>query len=528
MFNDRKLKLGTFGTNLDRGCAISTIDRVLEISWPNTLELARISEEMEFEALVPIGRWRGFGGVTNFNGPGFECFSWAAGIGASTKYSGIFATSHVPTIHPMMAAKQATTIDHITNGRFALNLVTGWHRPEIEMFGAPLMEHDDRYECGREWLEIMKRLWSEEEEFDYEGRFYQIKKGYLEPKPIQRPFPAVMNAGGSDKGQHFAAKYCDMVYVVFGSHDFDDCKAKVDCLSRAGAQGIRPRDPGLELRLRGAGRDRAGGEGVFRRIREPEGRLGGGEQPGRDHDRQRQDAALRGAGRDEEALHRRLGRLSADRHQGADRRRPPDVEEDRPRRHACSTGRATSTTCAGSRSTSIRWSSKPGCARRGAMASVLGVRNVSKSFGAIAALKQVSLQVSAGEVRAICGENGAGKSTLVKMLTGVYRPDSGTVTVADEPHAIATPRHAQQLGIAFVAQELSLCPDLSVEDNIWLGSMQVPFLHKRARLRRLRAHARSPCSAPATSRSTRRSAASPWASASWSRSPACSRAMRAC
>ena len=228
VFNDRKLKLGTFGTNLDRGCAISTIDRVLEINWPNTLELARISEEMEFEALVPIGRWRGFGGVTNFNGPGFECFSWAAGIGASTRYSGIFATSHVPTIHPMMAAKQATTIDHITGGRFALNLVTGWHRPEIEMLGFPLMEPDDRYECGREWLEIMKRLWTAEEEFDYEGRFYNIKKGYLQPKPIQRPFPAVMNAGGSDKGQHFAAKYCDMVYVVFGSHDFDDCKAKVD------------------------------------------------------------------------------------------------------------------------------------------------------------------------------------------------------------------------------------------------------------------------------------------------------------
>ena len=122
------------------------------------------------------------------------------------------------------------------------------------------------------------------------------------------------------------------------------------------------------------------------------------------------------------------------------------------------------------------------------MPSVLGVRNLSKSFGAITALKQVSLQVSAGEVRAICGENGAGKSTLVKILTGVYRPDAGTVTVADEPHAITTPRHAQELGIALVAQELSLCPDLSVEDNVWLGSLQVPFLHKRARLRR---HART-------------------------------------
>jgi dimethylsulfone monooxygenase len=228
VFNDRKLKLGTFGTNLDRGCAISSIDGVLKIDWPSTRILAEMSEQMEFEALVPIGRWRGFGGTTNFNGPGFECFSWAAGIGASTHYSGIFATSHVPTIHPLMAAKQGATIDHITGGRFALNIVTGWHRPEIEMFGIPLMDHDDRYECAVEWLDVMKRLWSDDGEFDFEGRFYKIRKGYLEPKPIQRPFPAIMNAGGSDKGQHFAAKYCDMVYVVFGSHDFDDCKAKVD------------------------------------------------------------------------------------------------------------------------------------------------------------------------------------------------------------------------------------------------------------------------------------------------------------
>ena len=148
LYGDRKLKLGTFGTNLDRGCSISTIDGVLEIDWPNTLTLAKIADEMEFEALVPVGRWKGFGGVTNFNGPGFECFSWAAGIGASTRHSAVFSTSHVLTVHPIMAAKQATTIDHITGGRFALNVVTGWHRPEMEMFGAPLLDHDDRYRAG--------------------------------------------------------------------------------------------------------------------------------------------------------------------------------------------------------------------------------------------------------------------------------------------------------------------------------------------------------------------------------------------
>src|SRR5580700_9463418 len=92
LFNDRKLKLGTFSSNLSGGCAITTIDGVLKADWPSTLTLALLADEMEFEALVPVGRWKGFGGVTNFNGAGFECFSWAAGIGALTKYSGIFAT----------------------------------------------------------------------------------------------------------------------------------------------------------------------------------------------------------------------------------------------------------------------------------------------------------------------------------------------------------------------------------------------------------------------------------------------------
>jgi ABC-type sugar transport system ATPase subunit len=124
-----------------------------------------------------------------------------------------------------------------------------------------------------------------------------------------------------------------------------------------------------------------------------------------------------------------------------------------------------------------------------AATSIVGVRNISKSFGAIAALKDVSIDIAPGEIRGICGENGAGKSTLVKVLTGVYRPDHGTVTVGGAAVRVATPRQAQELGIAIVSQELSLCPDLSVEDNIWLGSLRVPFLHKRQELRKRAAEA---------------------------------------
>jgi ribose transport system ATP-binding protein/rhamnose transport system ATP-binding protein len=115
---------------------------------------------------------------------------------------------------------------------------------------------------------------------------------------------------------------------------------------------------------------------------------------------------------------------------------------------------------------------------------IVEVANLCKDFGAVCALRNVSLDIAAGEVRAICGENGAGKSTFVKILTGVYRPDAGSIRIAGQPCEISSPQTAQELGIAFVAQELSLCPDLSVEANIWLGSVKVPLFHRRAYFRR--------------------------------------------
>ena len=238
LFNDRKLRLGTFSSNLSGGCAISKIDGTLKADWPSTLALARMGDEMEMEALVPVGRWKGFGGPTNFNGQGFECFTWAAGVGASTKNSGIFSTSHVPTMHPVMAAKQATTIDHITGGRFNLNIVTGWYQPEIEMFGEPMMEHDLRYDRAAEWLEVIKLLWTREEEFDFHGKFYNIKKGWLAPKPVQQPHPVVMCAGASERGRAFATSECDVAFTVVQSHDPDVIRAQVrDYKTRAKAAG---------------------------------------------------------------------------------------------------------------------------------------------------------------------------------------------------------------------------------------------------------------------------------------------------
>jgi alkanesulfonate monooxygenase SsuD/methylene tetrahydromethanopterin reductase-like flavin-dependent oxidoreductase (luciferase family) len=226
-FSTRRLKLGTFQTNLDSGCVMSDLDGRLDITWPNTVALAQLAEEMEFEALVPVARWHGFGGATNPQAAGFEAYTWAAGIAASTTKPGVFATSHISLNHPIVAAKQSTVIDHISGGRYALNIVTGWNQPEIDMFGTAMMGHAERYDCAEEWLAIVKRLWTEDDAFDHVGRFYKIAKGYLAPKPLQSPYPAVMSAGASERGRHFATKHADLVFTVIRTGGLDECRAHI-------------------------------------------------------------------------------------------------------------------------------------------------------------------------------------------------------------------------------------------------------------------------------------------------------------
>ncbi len=100
---------------------------------------------------------------------------------------------------------------------------------------------------------------------------------------------------------------------------------------------------------------------------------------------------------------------------------------------------------------------------------VLALEGVSKSFGAVRALRSVSLPLFAGEVHALAGENGAGKSTLIKVLAGVHRPDEGTVLLDGAPVEFAGPADARDVGVAVIYQEPTLFPDLSVAENIFMG-----------------------------------------------------------
>ncbi|GLZ53960.1 LLM class flavin-dependent oxidoreductase [Actinomycetospora sp. NBRC 106378] len=218
IFNDQKMKLGLFGSNCSGGLCMTDAPTTYEITWEHTKSIAQKADRLGMEAMVPVARWKGFGGNVNFNGTNFETFTWAAGIAEATEQITVFTTTHIPTVHPVVAANMAVTNDHIANGRFGMNLVMGWFTPEMGMFNPKQLEHDERYVYGGEWLELVERLWTAEGEFDFDGKYFQAKNLESEPKPRQDPRPVLINAGNSKSGTDFSAKYVD---INFASLDMD-------------------------------------------------------------------------------------------------------------------------------------------------------------------------------------------------------------------------------------------------------------------------------------------------------------------
>ena len=105
----------------------------------------------------------------------------------------------------------------------------------------------------------------------------------------------------------------------------------------------------------------------------------------------------------------------------------------------------------------------------------VGMRGISKHFGGIQALTDVDFHLNAGEVVGLIGDNGAGKSTLIKILSGVYEPDEGTIHVNGEPTRFEGPRHAKALGIETVHQDRGLVPSFRVSENLFLGREKTRF-----------------------------------------------------
>jgi len=213
MYSPNRLKLGFFGANCSSGRFVTKAPERWSGSWDDNLRLAQMADEAGIEFMLPIARWKGYGGDTDYQGATYETITWAGGLLAQTERITVFGTVHAALFPPLIAAKQIVTADHIGHGRFGLNVVCGWNEGEFEMFGVKPGDHERRYRLGQEWLDVLRLVW-ERDDFDFRGEFFDLKGIREKPKPYGGSRPLIMNAGASGDGRAFALRNCDAWFTT--------------------------------------------------------------------------------------------------------------------------------------------------------------------------------------------------------------------------------------------------------------------------------------------------------------------------
>lgn len=215
ILDGQDFKIGLFSPNCSGGLAVTTIDDRWSASWEDNLRMAQIADEAGIDFLLPIARWIGYKGDTNFHGHVLDPVVWAAGLLASTKRISVFSTIHTAFNHPLVVAKAISTLDQIGGGgRAGLNIVAGWNQPEYETMGVDMPhEHDARYAFAQEWWDVIRETWSREEIFDHDGDYFALQHIESEPKPAGGRAP-ILNAGSSRQGREFAARNSDFVFTI--------------------------------------------------------------------------------------------------------------------------------------------------------------------------------------------------------------------------------------------------------------------------------------------------------------------------
>src|SRR2546422_7472574 len=119
LFGGNRMKLGVMAFNCSHGSTITTVPEAWKLNWPDTKDIAQAVDRAGMEALLPVGRWKGYGGPLNFNNCTFESFTWASAIRAVTQYFTLPATVHLPPVHPLVVGQIAGTLHHLTRGRLS-------------------------------------------------------------------------------------------------------------------------------------------------------------------------------------------------------------------------------------------------------------------------------------------------------------------------------------------------------------------------------------------------------------------------
>lgn len=206
--SSEKIKFAYWVPNVSGGLIVSNIEQRTSYEFEYNRKLAQIAEQSGFEyALSQIRFTAGYGAEYQH-----ESVSFSHALLAATTTLKVIAAILPGPWDPVVVAKQLSTIDILTNGRVAVNVVSGWFKGEFLAIGQPWLEHDERYRRSEEFIEVLKGIWTTDN-FTYKGDFYRFHNFSLKPKPLQQPHPEIFQGGSSRAARDMASRVSDWYFT---------------------------------------------------------------------------------------------------------------------------------------------------------------------------------------------------------------------------------------------------------------------------------------------------------------------------
>lgn len=196
--------------NMAGGFLSTSYEHETDWNWEYNQRVVRLAEEAGLNYALSPARYLS----SHSAGHSLEAVTTAAALGTVTERIHLISAVHTGLWHPAPLAKAVVTGDHVTGGRFHLNVVTGWFKQEYTSFGEPWLEHDERYARSEEFIRVLKGLWrasAQEETFDFHGRFYHVDNAYCQPAPVGEP--QIFHAGNSHAARRMAARVGDIMFL---------------------------------------------------------------------------------------------------------------------------------------------------------------------------------------------------------------------------------------------------------------------------------------------------------------------------
>lgn len=218
------LRFAYWVPNVSGGLVVSRIEQRTDWGFDYNRDLARTAERVGFSDALTQVRYMASYGAENQH----ESTAFSLGLLLATERLRVITAIHPGLWHPAVLAKWIATADHLSNGRTAINVVSGWFKGEFTAMGEPWLEHDERYRRSEEFIRAVRAIWTEETA-NLAGDFYRIRDFSLKPKPLQNPHPTIYQGGNSTVAQEMAARVSDAYFMNGASPE--KAKAQIDRVS---------------------------------------------------------------------------------------------------------------------------------------------------------------------------------------------------------------------------------------------------------------------------------------------------------